>query len=469
MEIIYTHPDCLPASVTIFAIPKPFVGHIGLIQHNAIASWTKLNPQPEIFLYGDEQGTKEICQELELIHVPQIQRNEYGTPLLDGVFAQTCDHAKNNIITYLNADIILKDDFLTAVSSCDRELDDYLLIGRRWDIDLNEKLDFEADWEAKLKRLIQEHGCLADYDCKDYFVFPKHLFAQIPKFAVGRGYWDTWMVTQTLGHNYPVVDCSLAITAIHQNHPYTHIRGGRNEAYMGKEAQINKTLGKITQPGNISSATWQLKPAAYRDSPLVSIIILAQGNCMNLERTILSILTQDFDDYEIIVVCPRTERRLKLELQAYGDEVKYCDLALMPDEIDLHHYALKQSSGEIVMYLSDNSVLLPKVLFQLAERFRSESSTLDVLLGGYRIIKMEEVTEYLPWNNFSLLEQTYVNRPDSKGNYLNHSAIVFRSARAKFLSNDKNRQKIVNVIHSLISERGCRASWFETFVENRYV
>jgi hypothetical protein len=47
--------------MTIFAIPKPFIGQIGVIQKNAIASWTKLSPRPEIILFGDEIGTGAIA------------------------------------------------------------------------------------------------------------------------------------------------------------------------------------------------------------------------------------------------------------------------------------------------------------------------------------------------------------------------------------------------------------------------
>jgi len=471
VEIIYTQPDCLPASVTIFAIPKPFVGHIGLIQHNAIASWTKLNPRPEIFLYGDEQGTKDICQELELIHVPQIQRNEYGTPLLDGVFAQTCDRSNNKIIAYLNADIILKDDFLTAVSSCDRELDDYLLIGRRWDIDLNEKLDFEAEWEAKLKRLIQEHGCLADYDCKDYFVFPKHLFAQIPKFAVGRGYWDTWMVTQTLGHNYPVVDCSLAITAIHQNHPYTHIRGGRNEAYMGREAQINKALGKITQPGNIACATWQLKPAAYRDSPLVSIIILAQGNCMNLERAILSILTQDFDDYEIIVVNLGCDQAFKQISYLDVNRVKYYFWGTA-SQSDAHNFGLEIALGEFILCMSANDVLLPKTIRQQISYFTESASTLDILLSGYRVVKSDGIVEYIPWQNDFEPNNLPLKQPNLWVSILANSSVLIRRQRLELeskIDSDSNlRKPQAKILINLISQKGCRVSWLKLMTQANY-
>jgi hypothetical protein len=45
--------------LTIFAIPKPFRGHIGVIQRNAICSWLELRQACEIILLGDDEGTAE--------------------------------------------------------------------------------------------------------------------------------------------------------------------------------------------------------------------------------------------------------------------------------------------------------------------------------------------------------------------------------------------------------------------------
>ncbi|MFZ0637415.1 MAG: hypothetical protein WAM08_17985, partial [Candidatus Acidiferrales bacterium] len=65
--------------LTLFAMPKPFEGHIGIIQRNAITSWTRLTPQPEIILFGDEAGVAEIAGELGLRHVAHVKRNEKNT------------------------------------------------------------------------------------------------------------------------------------------------------------------------------------------------------------------------------------------------------------------------------------------------------------------------------------------------------------------------------------------------------
>ena len=73
---------------TIFAVPKAFVGQVGVIQRNAIASWLRLTPGLQVLLFGKEPGTKEAARELDVDHVSSIRCNEYGTPLADDVFEQ---------------------------------------------------------------------------------------------------------------------------------------------------------------------------------------------------------------------------------------------------------------------------------------------------------------------------------------------------------------------------------------------
>ena len=58
--------------LTIFATPKPFRGHIAVIQRNAIRSWTLLRPACEIILMGNDEGTAEIAAEFGVRHVPEI-------------------------------------------------------------------------------------------------------------------------------------------------------------------------------------------------------------------------------------------------------------------------------------------------------------------------------------------------------------------------------------------------------------
>ncbi len=52
--------------LTFFTTAKPFVGHIDIIQRNAIRSWQKLHPDVEIILMGDDAGAAEVCAEMGL-------------------------------------------------------------------------------------------------------------------------------------------------------------------------------------------------------------------------------------------------------------------------------------------------------------------------------------------------------------------------------------------------------------------
>src|SRR5689334_2791593 len=101
--------------LTIFATPKPFQGHEGVIQRNAIGSWVRLHPECEVLLFGDETGAAEIAKEMNLRHVPGVRLSEFGTKRLDHIFAGAQEIAKHDILCYANCDIIFLPCFCEAV------------------------------------------------------------------------------------------------------------------------------------------------------------------------------------------------------------------------------------------------------------------------------------------------------------------------------------------------------------------
>src|SRR5215472_4646768 len=130
--------------LTIFSTPKAFKGHIGIIQRNAITSWTFLHPRPEIILFGNEAGAAEAAKDISVRHISQIMRNEFGTPLLHDLFQRAEEHASHDTLCYVNADILLLDDFLKAVVRVREWSSKYLMVGRRWDVDIRKPINFVA-------------------------------------------------------------------------------------------------------------------------------------------------------------------------------------------------------------------------------------------------------------------------------------------------------------------------------------
>ena len=101
--------------VTFFSTAKPFRGHDGIIQRNALKSWTMLHPGVEVILFGDEEGAAETAKELRLCHEPHVERNKFGTKRLDFMFCRAQGIARHDLLCYINCDILLMQDFFEAV------------------------------------------------------------------------------------------------------------------------------------------------------------------------------------------------------------------------------------------------------------------------------------------------------------------------------------------------------------------
>ncbi len=245
--------------LTIFSIPKPFEGHIGIIQRNAITSWRKLVPACQIMLCGDELGTRQIASELDADFLPDIPRNSYGTPLLDSAFRLANRYAKHDLLCYVNTDILLLNDFLKAVARI--PFKNWVVVGQRWDVNLTELWNFESpDWEERLSQYVTKFGTLEPPSGIDYFVFPRDSEqSQLPPFTVGRPGWDNWFIYNARRRGIPVIDATQVVTAIHQNHDYHHVPHRRGESWEGPEADQNRELmGGLNFACTISDATHQL-------------------------------------------------------------------------------------------------------------------------------------------------------------------------------------------------------------------
>jgi len=229
--------------LTIFTIPKAFRGQFKIIQTNAIKSWIELQPKCEVILFGNEEDTAETANELGVKHIPEINRNKYGTPLISAAFETVQQVAKHQIMCYANADIIMMRDFPSIVGQVRKRR--FVIVGQRWDVDVNQSLDYSKDdWDEQLKLYTKEFGVLHSKDGIDYFVFPRGQYRNIPPFAVGRPGWDNWMIYHSRLKHIPVIDASSVILAVHQNHDYSHHPDGTEGVWNGPEAKYNLDIVK---------------------------------------------------------------------------------------------------------------------------------------------------------------------------------------------------------------------------------
>jgi hypothetical protein len=253
--------------LTIFTTPKPFQGHIDVIQRNALRSWTMLEPRPEIIVFGDEPGAAEVSRGLGFRHEPAVVRNEHGTPLVNDLFARAEELGNHKVMAYVNADIILMSDFMTAVMKLSRKRR-FLMVGQRWDLDVTEPIEFRGEWRMHLREKIAEVGQLHPSTGIDYFVFRRGLWGEIPPFAIGRTCWDNWFIYRARAQGAAVIDATKAVTAIHQNHDYSHLSVGTSDPWNGVEAAQNLELaGGYDKILTLEDANWLLTPDRLTRAP----------------------------------------------------------------------------------------------------------------------------------------------------------------------------------------------------------
>jgi len=241
----------------IFSVPKPFNREFGTIQENAIDSWLSIKPKPTIILLGKEEGVVEIIRRKNLIQIKNIKKNQQGTPLLNDIFTQVQKNNEEKIFMYINADIILLNSPTSTIDILTNKFDRFMAVGRRYEI--NRKIKIERkEIEQKIKTF---HVRQKSNSWMDYFIFSQGIFNKIPPFAIGRTFWDKWLVWNVLQQNIPVIDISESLFAIHQTHSYS-INNMTNikTAWSGEEAYNNLRLaGGWSNSATIDDATYIIK------------------------------------------------------------------------------------------------------------------------------------------------------------------------------------------------------------------
>lgn len=249
--------------ITFFTVPKPFTGHTGVIQRNAVRSWTASVPGSQVLLCGREPGTAESADALGVEHVPEILCSRLGAPLIDNVFRQAHGRARHDTLCFVNADIVFRGDVgkVLGVPS------PYLLIGESLDVDLRDPLECgDPEWRSRLPHVGVSRGPLAI----DWFFFTRGLFADLPPFSIGRARFDNWLVWRARSRGAVVIDGTTVIDALHQRHNYGHLAGGRREAYRGADARRNQALAGLwcyLYLHSILDADWTLTAHGLRPQP----------------------------------------------------------------------------------------------------------------------------------------------------------------------------------------------------------
>jgi len=214
--------------------PKPFLPEFKNIQLNSIQSWLRLDITKRVLVFGEEDGIQESLFSLPSVEFHKVQKNKFGTPIVSDIFKQLqqqtkIEQEKDTSIRwyacYVNCDIILCSNFINTLKAFDaahRFQKDFLLIGDRTDLDFQDAIDFKDEWETSILKKVSKEGRSHGKSGIDYFIFSSTTYPFVFPFALGKLFWDRWLVGNAFrrGSDVMTVDVSNTVTVIHQNSPW---------------------------------------------------------------------------------------------------------------------------------------------------------------------------------------------------------------------------------------------------------
>ena len=256
--------------LALFSLPKPFRGHEEVIQRNALRSWAALPGPPELLVFGGEEGAAEAAAAVGARDVPEVARNERGTPFVSDLFDRAERLTDAPSLCYANADIVLFAELAAVADAAAGWGKPFLVVGQCLNLDVQEGLELERpEASAAFRRRALEEGVLRGAGGIDWFLFSRGLYRDLPAFLVGRAGFDNWLIWRALESGALVVDATETVLAVHQNHDYGHVEGGREGAYAGDEARRNIELaGGELRLFNIDDASYRLGSHGLRRRPL---------------------------------------------------------------------------------------------------------------------------------------------------------------------------------------------------------
>ena len=254
--------------IILMATTKPYDSYFKNIQLNAINSWLRLSMDKLIIINSDDPFNKESFSSDIVKIIPLKRQSPTGVPYVKDIFESGYEYyEEGDILCYINADIILQDDFCLTLKSLPlSSFKDYLICGRKWSWMNKEEFLKIQTFPLDVSE-VKKFGVLDQPCAIDFFIHNKGLFQNLipDDMLIGRPNYDMWLNTLAFSRKAITIDITNTCLPIHPGHEYGEkrtLRGPyyetiRDEVYASRKYESgNGTIDKfkyytILEGGNI--------------------------------------------------------------------------------------------------------------------------------------------------------------------------------------------------------------------------
>jgi len=243
----------MKSDLTVFSIPKRFMGKYGVMQENAIRSWQLVLRPKDIFLFGTEEDIGKDCERLGCTRKGVRLNEEFGVPRIDTTFERAQNHAVTPLMAFINTDMVFGPEIRKAIEIVTERFEQFLIIGQKTDVDFAKPIDFsDGGWWEKLCAFAIENGTLHGVCGLDYFIFDRGRYGSLPALLIGRKTWDNALAWYVMRQNVPVIDATKMVMAFHPHTLALRMKAGPAYVYN------RKLGGRAGAYGRTSLAAWEL-------------------------------------------------------------------------------------------------------------------------------------------------------------------------------------------------------------------
>jgi glycosyltransferase involved in cell wall biosynthesis len=160
-------------------------------------------------------------------------------------------------------------------------------------------------------------------------------------------------------------------------------------------------------------------------SPRISVVVPSFNQAAYLERTLLSVLNQDYPDVELIVVDGGSTDGSREILRRYDAYIAHWVSEPDGGQAAAVNKGIRAATGEIIGWQNSDDIYLPGAFRRAAEEFRRDEG-IDVCFGNVYIIDVEDsIVREMRYTPFSLRYLMY------RGWNLTNQAAFFRAGTLK--------------------------------------
>ena len=114
--------------------------------------------------------------------------------------------------------------------------------------------------------------------------------------------------------------------------------------------------------------------------PRISIVTIVYNGVTEIERTIKSILDQEYSNLEYIIIDGGSTDGTQQIVERYRDRIAFFESSPDHGISDAFNKGIKQASGQLIGLINAGDILAPQALHMIAKSFSENSNTAELLV-----------------------------------------------------------------------------------------